>query len=539
MHSRFPIFLVLALVSAGFIGAASAQSVPETVRTTDSGEVVGNPDIEIVVSDDLVTPGEQNVVEFRVLNEGSIRRSGPPEYVDRVTTARATTVEFTSRNDDIEVVTGKVAVGDVPPGESGPFAVRLDVDEDIRSGTHRLSARVEYDYTRVVKYGDTSRMSDLSNDERQRVTVRVRPDARFDASATTDVRVGERGEATVTLRNTGDETAHNATVTAMSADGSLTFDGAPNVSADVGSVPPGATVNVELPVGFSRDTNVRAHSFNVRVGYEDKRGIERVGRGSASVAPAAEQRFAVRNVETDLRAGSVGRVSGEIVSLGGDVEDVVLRDVGEVFEVRGGGAALGGIAENETRDFTVRVESPVGTVSDGNLVLEPAYTRGGERYAADDLRLVVPVTETRDAFDVRAVDGETEVTPGGETDVVFEVTNRLDEDVRNVSVVAASDEPVEIEYGEAFVGDIASNASEDVVFGVDAESDATVRAYPVSFAVRYTDTTGETLKTTSVARLDVVEDEGAVPFENTVLVAVVAALLVGLGWWVYGKEFVR
>jgi hypothetical protein len=539
MQSRVLVFLVLAVVAgAGSVGVVNAQTVPETARTTGSGEVVGNPDLEVVVSENTVKPGEENIVEFHVLNEGRIRRSGPPEYVDRVTTARATTVEFTSRSDEIEVVTGRVAVGDVPPGESGPFRVRLEVDDAISSGTHQLSARVEYDYTRVVEYGETSRMSDLSRDERQRVNIRVREVARFDVSATTDARVGEKGGATVTVRNRGGDAARNATLTATSSDGSLAFDGAPNVSADVGDIPSGATVNAELPVVFSPDTNVRAHSIDVRIGYEDRRGVERVGDGSASVVPEPEQRFEVRDVEARLRAGGVGRVSGELVNLGGDVEDVVLRDVGDVFDVRGGGTAVGGMAENETVEFAVRVKSPIGTVSKGDFVLEPTYTTDGERYSADELRLAVPVNETRDGFDVSAVEGGTEVMTGGETNVVFEVANRLDEDARNVSVVAESGEPVEIEYGEAFVGTVASNTSKDVVFGVDADSDATVRAYPVTFTVRYTDTTGETLTTASVARLNVVEDEGAVPFENTVLIGVVVVLLLGLGWWVYGKEFV-
>ncbi|MFW5984246.1 MAG: COG1361 S-layer family protein [Halobacteria archaeon] len=529
--------LVAVAVVVGAVGVAEAQD-DVYVSNTESGEVVGNPDVEVVVSEGVLTPGEENVVEFYVLNDGRIRRSGPPEYVERVTTARATTVEFTSRSDDVEIVTDEVAVGDVPPGATGPFKLRLDVDEDIGSGRHSLSAWFEYDYTRVVKYGDTSRMSDLSRDERQRVSLRVRRDARFDISARTNAHIGENGDATVTLRNTGDETAGDATVTATSGDSSLSFDGAPNGSVSAGDVPPGATVDVELPVSFSRDTNVRPHPLDVRVGYEDRRGVERVARGSASVIPAEEQRFGLRDVEARLRAGSVGSVSGEVVNLGGDAEDVVLRSVGETFKVRGDGVALGRMDGNETRNFSLRVESPVGTVSDVPFVLEPTYTRDGDTYTADELRFEAPVAETRDALNVRAVDGKTQVVPGGETDVVFDLTNHLDEGVRNVSVVAASDEPVEIEYTEAFVGTVDANGSAEVVFGVDADSDATQRSYPVSFRVRYTDSAGETLTTTSVARLDVVEEEGAVPFEDTLLIGVVVALLAGLGWWVYGKEMV-
>jgi hypothetical protein len=319
---------------------------------------------------------------------------------------------------------------------------------------------------------------------------------------------------------------------------SLGFDDAPNASVDAGDVPPGDSVEVELPVEVSRGTNVRPHPVNVRVAYEDPFGVDRTGRATASVVPEDEQSFALRDVEARLRAGGVGRVSGEVVNLGGDVESVVLSGVGDGFEVRGGDVALGGMEENGTRRFAFRVGSPVGTVSEIPFALEPTYTRNGERYTADALRFDAPVADTRDGFGVRGVDGEARVAPGDETDAVFEITSRLNEGVRNVSVVAVSGEPVEIEYTEAFVGTVAPNGSAEVVFGVDAEGDATPRSYPVSFRVMYTDSAGETVATTSVARLDVVEDEDAVPFEDTLLIGVVVALLVGLGWWVYGREMV-
>jgi len=538
MRSSTVLFaFVTVAVFAVFTGVGAAQE-DVYVRGSGSGEVVGNPDLEVVVSEGVLTPGEENVVEFHILNEGSIRRSGPPEYVDRVTTARATTVEFTSRNDGIEVVTAKKPVGDVPPGATGPFEVRLDVDEGIDAGTYGLSARVEYDYTRIVEYGDTSSMSDIWEDERQRVELRVRSDARFDASARTRTRIGESGDVTVTLYNTGEGTARDATVRAVSPDGSMRFDGATNASVDAGDVPSGEAVGTELPVSFSRDTNLRPRPIDLRVMYEDRRGVDRVARTTASVSPEQEQRFSLRNVEARLRAGGVGRVSGEVVSLGGDVEDVVLKGVGDRFEIRGDGVALGDMSGNGTRRFSFRISSPVGVVSEVPFVVEPAYTRDGDRYVADELRFDARVDETRDAFGVTAVEGEAVVGPGAETDVVFELTSRLDDPVSNVSVGAESGEPVEIEYTEAFVGDVASNGSAEVVFGVDAESDATTRPYPVSFTVRYTDSTGETLTTNSVARLEVAEGEGSARYENLILLGVVAALLIGLGWWVYGRDMI-
>ncbi len=537
-------FLVISVVVAFlFLSAASVAA-----ETGDSGQVVGSPTVDIVVPEDDVTAGEENEVEFYLLNEGNIRSSGPPELVDRVTTARATTVEFTSRSDGIDVVTGRVPVGDLPSGESGPFVVRLDVDETADEGDHRLSARVEYRFTRIAEYGTTPRLRDLTRTERERVSVEVREGARFRVEeASTDARLGERGDATVRLRNHGSAEASDAVVTATARGETVRFeDDAESVEAAVGDVPAGDDVTVELPVRFSRDGNVRGQPFDTRVEYEDNRGIEHESRRlTPSVFPDEEQRFEVRNVTSSLRPGSVGVVSGEVVNAGETaVGNVVLRHVGDVrhvgdanVEPRDSSVAVGSLSPDEARSFSVRVEVAAGVSSDKELVFEPEYRHNGDDYVGDRLRLHAPVGEHRDAFDARTVDGS--LTQGDETRVAVEVTNRLGEGVRNATVVAALDEPVEIEHGEAYVGDLAEGETEEVVFTVDADSDATPRTYPARLTVEYTDAAGEQRVASAVAPVTVVEDEAHVPFEDGLLAVVVLALLAGLGWWVYGKDFVK
>ena len=539
LRSRRVVFLtVLVALLAVCFGAAG---VTGQVAETPSGQVAGSPDVEIVIQEDEIVPGKENAVEFVILNEGNVRRSGPAEFVDRVSTARSTTVEFTSRNPDIDVLTGKVPVGTVPPGEKGPYTVRLDVDDGIDEGDHRLTANVEYRYTRLVDYGERTRLRDRTGRQSERLSVEVRRDARIRAvSARTDARLGEKGDASVTLRNTGSVDARDAVVTLTSPTGTVTFeDGASEIEASVGDIASGATAEVRFPLRFSRDANVRGQSLRATVRYEDERGIERVSRTlSPSFAPDAEQRFEVRDVSSGLRSGTIGWLSGEVVNTGETtVDDVVLRHTGDAnVEPRDTSVAVGEMQPGEAREFSVRVGVPPGVSSDKEVAFVPEYTRDGDEYAARAVRFTASVAEHRDEFTVRGVDAT--VVQGDETTVEFEVGSGMDEAVRNVTAVAFSDEPAEIEHGDAFVGELSPSETATVGFNVDADSDATPRAYPVRFTFEFTDSAGETRTATGVASVVVTEDEARVPFEDALLGIVVLVLLLGLGWWVYGKDFV-
>jgi hypothetical protein len=540
---RHTVFLTVAfflLVSVG-VGSVGGVEVPGDVFETSSGQVIGSPDVEVVVPEDDIVPGKENEIEFYVLNEGDIERSGPTEYVDRVTTARSATVEFTSRDEDIDVVSGKTPVGSLPTGEKGPYTVRLDVDEDIQEGDHRLYANVEYSYTRFIEYGTRSRMRDSTQSQSERLSVEVREDARFRIEDTSfDARLGEKGDATLTLRNRGSVGARDAVVSLSSPTSTVSFeDDASDIEASVGYVEAGGSTEVEFPLRFSRDANVRGQSLTATVRYEDAKGIERESRSlTPSFTPDAEQLFEVRDVSSGLRSGTVGWLSGELVNIGGEeVDDVVLRHIGGTnIDLRDTSVAIGDIDPGETREFTLRVGVPSGVSSDKGLSFVPEYTRDGDEYEARPVRFVASVAQHRDEFGVRGTDAS--VVQGEETTVEFEVRNGMDENVRNVTAVAVSDEPAEIESSDAFIGELSPGETATVTFDVDADSDATPRAYPVRFSFGFTDAAGETRTATGVASVEVVEDETRVPFEDALVGIVVVVLLLGLGWWVYGKDFV-
>jgi hypothetical protein len=92
-------------------------------------QVIGSPDIEVYSPDNRVSPGEETELSVYISNAGDIRQPGPKEYVDRVTTARALSIEALDSNRPFEITTGRYPVGTVSQGTTGPITISLIVPD--------------------------------------------------------------------------------------------------------------------------------------------------------------------------------------------------------------------------------------------------------------------------------------------------------------------------------------------------------------------------------------------------------------------------
>jgi len=76
------------VISALTLGAGGA------LAQSQSGEVIGQPEISFGTSTGEVSAGTATDITVTVTNRGRIAKGGASQYEDRVTTARAMTVEF-------------------------------------------------------------------------------------------------------------------------------------------------------------------------------------------------------------------------------------------------------------------------------------------------------------------------------------------------------------------------------------------------------------------------------------------------------------
>jgi uncharacterized repeat protein (TIGR01451 family) len=491
-----PALVVSLLVLAAVVPAPATAQV-------DTVQVIGEPDLKVFSPTYRFTPGQEATFDLYVTNEGDVRKGGPAEYVERVTTARAATLRLRTGDAPVEVTSGRVPVGDVETGTAGPFGVSLIVAEDAPPGRYRLPVDVEYIYTRIVTVDEQDadpapRYLDVEVDERQYLEFVVEDTARFDVSDTsTDVLVGDRGTFDLTLRNVGTEPASDVQVMLSSTSEELQFgSGTTTASGFVTRIEPSETASLRYTVRVASDVVDRDYPVDVDVTYTDVDGIRREGLPlSASVRPGTEQAFSLGGVATTLSVGQEGTVSGTVYNDGpATVRTPVVRlGVGSEFlDVPEPEFALPELAPGESADFTFDVDvSDAATAGFREFTFDVRYqTARGDVRTSDPLPARVEIASKRPVFLVDPLSPP--VRAGDDDTLAFRVTNNDDERLTDITAKAFFDDPLDSDDDEAFVAALDPGESTNVTFRVSVAGSAATKAYPVSVDFEYDTPDGDT-----------------------------------------------
>ena len=527
--NRTPLVLVLTVLLAS-VGAPLVAA---------EEQVIGSPNVDVYVPNNQVTPGEETTLDVYLSNDGELRQDGAAEYVDRVTTARGTVVEINARNSPIDVETAAIPVGTVPPGTAGPLQVTLTVPEGVPPGTYEVPVNVRYSYTRIVTYGEGQpEFSESSFDGDRTITIRVADEPRFrivDAQSTTQV--GDRGEVTLTLRNTGTEPATDARVTLASSSDELTFGtGSSESDSFVGAWGPGETKTVTYSVAATEDAIQREYSLTATVDYTDTDGV----RGTSAelvtgVTPRAEQSFSLASVESSLAVGREGTVSGTVVN---DGPATVYEPV---IVVSGGSQnlafteteyALSTLAAGDRENFSFEVDvSDAAATGRQQFSFEVRYqTERGDDRTSTTLRRGVAIDREQERFSVDPV--ATTLERGGSDTVTLRVTNEGSEPLTDVSVKTYFTDPLSSSDDEAFIPTLAPGESAKITVAASAGSDALLKQYPSSVDLQYATPDGDTeLSETYKVAITVVESDGGGGLPVPAIVGVVAVVGIGAVVW--------
>src|SRR6056297_2460314 len=255
LRTRVASLLMVVLLTTAGVGPAIAQQ--------SSGQVVGQPDISIDTSAGKLAPGTSVAIPLSITNRGQIDRAGPQQYESRVTTARGMTMTFQDGQSPIEVNSGPVAVGNVPTGTRDVSPVEITVPEKLDPGVYELPVEYEYAYTRVAEFNTQSaEYADLTRTRTATLTVEVDDKPQFEVvGVESDAQIGDRNDVSVTLRNTGTEPARDASVTARSGTGHLSFGTGQGQSSTgyVGAWQPGESKTVTYSVSLASDAPHRSY----------------------------------------------------------------------------------------------------------------------------------------------------------------------------------------------------------------------------------------------------------------------------------------
>ncbi|MFA9515652.1 COG1361 S-layer family protein [Halopenitus sp. H-Gu1] len=535
--SRLPIIVAL-LVVASVVAGVAGVSVPAAAQ--ESGEVIGQPDISFATATGEVSAGTADELTVAITNRGRIDKGGPAQYEERVTTARGMTMEMDDSNVPIDVQTGQITVGNLPTG-SAEIGVPIAIADDAEPGTYRIPIEYEYQFTRLVDYDAYGTdYGEFTRTRQGSITVEVTEDARFevvDTNAT--AQIGDETDVSMTLRNTGTEPAGEASVTAESRSGALSFEsGAASSTAFVGDWEPGETRTVNHSVVLAPDATRRSYTIDLSVNYEDTDGIAVTSRPmTAGISTVDEQSFAFTDVSSSLRVGEDGDIVGTVTNTGPKPADsVVVRyadDAQTVIPIEQS-VAVGSLAPGESASFRLPIEVS-GEAEAGAKSIDFAVSyrnTNDDRRVYEKLDVLADVAPERNQFDV--VLAESTIEAGGSRTLSVEVTNNLDETATDVEARLFADDP--LDTGEADTGYVESIEPGETVtltFELTASASATPeKTYPISFDFRYDDEDGNSqLSDTVRVPIDVVQgEEGGLPLP-LILVVVVIVAVAGAVWY--------
>jgi len=530
------------LVTLVLVLALLGSAVP--VTATDR-VVVGRADLSLSVPDNRVEPGEETTVDVFVVNDATIVRGGPQVFVDRVTTARATTLDIgTVRGVDIE--TDEIPFGVVPEGVHGPASIEVTVPESTPPGTYRLPATLTYTYTTAVAYDRSNvdaepEYEEATVTERVTIPIVVEERARFRVvEMDTDAQIGGSGTMTVSVRNAGTATAREASVRVTSANEDLRFGEASTAESFVGDWHPGETKTATVPVAVAGDAERRDYTITGQVSYTDADGLARSSKVfRSSVRPLAEQAFSLSTVDGTLRVDAEGTVTGTVTNDGPLTATdavVVFRPVSPNFDVGETEFAVPNLAPGESAPFSFDVEvSSAADPGSRQLRFVVEYrTEDGDERTSDTLPARIEVAPERDVVAVERVDAT--VPAGGSGRLTLRVTNVDTEALSDISAKLFVDDPLSTSDDEAYVGHLAPGETAEISFEMTAAGSAFPKDYPVSIDFEY-DRPDGTTELTDTFRLPVTVEErrrGTLPFG--VLAVVGAAILVGAGSVVWRRR---
>jgi hypothetical protein len=534
-HRSFLLVALVVLATVAATGIAAGQS--------SSGTVIGRPDVEVYSSTSEVEPGTQVDLGLVVSNDGQLRRGGPAQYEDRVTTARGVSLEVESGETPFEIDTGRVAVGDVPRGTTPADPISITVPEDVAPGRYRIPVTLSYSYTVSAEYDSVGapEYNDLTREVTRYVTVRVRDQAQFDVvDSTTTTQIGDTGSVTLTLENDGTRAARDASVVLSSSTDELTFgSGSTSSTGYVGVWEPGANETVEYTVSFDDDAALRNYSLSATVEYEDTDGIARTSNPIAvGVRPDREQTFALRDTDATLRVGEDGQFSGTVVNRGPDTARqpvVVFRSSNPNVNVESTEYALETLDPDETGEFAFDVAiSDAASAATQQFNLSVRYRNGRDdvRYG-DTLNERVAIEPQRDRFSVEAVNRT--VVAGETTTLELRVTNAGDDPLRDVEAKAFVQSPLSSDDDEGLVSELAPGESATFVIGLSTSGAALEKDYPVSIDFQYELPDGDT-EVSETYRVPVSierQEGGGLPF---LPITVGALAVVGLGLLVWYRR---
>jgi uncharacterized repeat protein (TIGR01451 family) len=462
--------------------------------------VTGSPDFDAVFVDNTVTPGEETTLDVVLVNSGTVDMGSSSQGISNaeVTTARGTTVDVKDGNAPITVSTNKQAVGSVPQGKTEPIPFEISVEDDASPGSYTVPVVIDYEYTSFIAETTNLRRENATT-KRVRLKLNIDDDAAFDVvNVDSNARVDSTGSVAVTVENTGDEPAEEASVTLESTNSELTVGGDTSSSRFVDAWEAGEQRTLRYRVGASGDARSEPYQFDLQVDFDNTNGVRKSTTASSiGITPAQEQTFTVESTDSDVAVGDSGTYN---VTLRNDgpitVSDATVQLTSQSNSITFGQSEsasqfIGSWEPGETRTVSVDADaSDDAKTRSYSLSASVSYDDPeGDAGVEEDISVgLTPEPEQSFAMG----DVESSLQAGDDGTLEASLTNTGDRTVRNVVLNWASTHdnisPKETQYA---VGDLEPGESATVSFDADVSDNANSGPRQFDFVANYRNSEGD------------------------------------------------
>jgi len=438
-------------------------------------------DAEVRVEPEQTFAVEEVTADLQVGNQGTINgtvvNTGTRTIEDAVVLLQKPSPMMTP-------VEPEYAVGNLEPGERASFQLEALVGAEASAGPRQVTVQVRYSSD-----DGTTRTSDPTD-----LRVGVDGEQSFDlGDVESTLRVGEKGTIRGIVVNAGSTPVEDAVVTFGSLPPTLT---PVEPEYAVGTLGPGESATFALEASASPGGSSGPRQVNLRVQYRTDDGTRKASDAlSARVRVGAEQSFAVENVDSTLRIGSDGQVTGSLVNTGNRAVEnvaVVIETTSPSLDPVEPEYAVGTLEPGQSVEFEFDVDVTESAEAGPRQLTFRAQYRSdeGEPRSSKPLDARVSVSGQRKAFSVEVVSGTVGV--GASDPLEVRVTNEAGERLTDVSAKVYDSAPLSASDDEAFVDELNPGESRVLTFRVGVGSSAIEdKAYPMKLDFQYDDADGE------------------------------------------------
>ncbi len=365
--------------------------------------VAGQPNISVFAPENTLTPGETTQIELQVMNSGTITESesGLDAIVgqgnaQQVQTARNVTLDAEADGPPFDVETGTVPLGALQDGTVRSVPITLSVNDDADPGTYLLSVTIDYVYTAEINGSERTTVEETTTEE---VSVEIEESADFAVeSVSSTLEVGESGEITGEIENTGSETASGATLQLTNQYGTITV---PERTYPLGELAPGESASFNYDADVSGGANAGERPANFVIQYRDEGGVQANASVDTQISVAEEtEDFSVESDNATVESGGSQVIALNVTN---ERDEPVTNLNAQLFaesplSVTNGEAYAGELGPGETTTLSFEMSAESGAVAQPYpLEIDFSYedTDGNTRLS-DRYQVPVEVTESSD-----------------------------------------------------------------------------------------------------------------------------------------------